>query len=135
MHSPVDVSIMFTVPGALLSMNQHQSYSNRKLEQAWRDAAYYKYIEAFPGVGPSGRLLPPCHVYTALPVPDRRRRDPINFAATVKRIVDGITIAGAWPDDTPEFVTQHVPSFRLSKDQLVVVRITSRTDKENADAC
>jgi Holliday junction resolvase RusA-like endonuclease len=130
----IDFNIVFVAPGALLSMNKQQSYSNRKLEQLWRDTAYYAYIQEFPNVGPAGRRLPPCHVRTALPIPDRRRRDPINFAATVKRIVDGITVAGAWPDDCPEFVTQHVPSFRVSKDQLVVVRITERTEQENSDA-
>jgi len=129
-----DLTFMFPAPGDLLSMNKHQSYSNRKLEQAWRDAAYYNYIQTFAGVGPAGRRLPPSHVRTSLPIPDRRRRDPINFAATVKRIVDGITIAGAWPDDCPEFVTQHVPSFRITKDQLVVIRITERTEQENLDA-
>jgi hypothetical protein len=45
----------------------------------------------------------------------------------VKRIVDGITMAGAWPDDTPDWVDQRNPSFhRLDPDDRrmqVIVRL------------
>lgn len=106
------VTFLFDAPGPLLSMNQKPNMTQRKNEQAWRDAAYYAYIAAFPGKGPDERAMPPCIVHTTLPVKDRRRRDPSNFQATVKRIVDGITMAGAWPDDTPDWVDQRNPSFR-----------------------
>lgn len=122
------VTVTFEAPGPLLSMNVKGSYANRKNEQVWRDCAYYHYIRQFPEQGPSGRRLGPSEVFTSLPVPDRRRRDPINFAATVKRIVDGITNAGAWPDDTPEWVTQHMPHLRTTKDNLVIITIRERTD-------
>lgn len=117
----------FDRPAPLLSMNDKKNMANRKFEQAWRDAAYYAYIAAFPGVGPSGRALPPCIVRTLLPVEADRRRDPSNFQATVKRIVDGITMAGAWPDDTPEFVDQRNPAFYKDETtrQLVLIRLES----------
>ena len=107
-----DTVIMFDAPGPLLSMNQKQNMAQRKNHQAWRDAAYYAYVAAFPGKGPNGRVLPPCIAHISLPVSEERGRDPANFQATVKPIIDGITRAGAWPDDTPDWVDQRNPSFR-----------------------
>lgn len=106
-----DLVFSFDAPAPLLSMNQKASREHRGFEQLWRDAAYYAYIAAFPGEGPKGRRLGPSIVRCSLPVMDRRRRDPSNFQATVKRIVDGITNAGAWPDDTPDWVDQRNPTF------------------------
>lgn len=124
-----DVVLTFPPPAEIISMNEAGSFGRRRKEQEWRDAAYFYFCAAFPGLGPKGRGLPPSEVFTVLPVVTQRRRDPINFAKTVKHIVDGITMAGAWPDDTPDYVTQHVPSLKLFKNgatPLVVVRITPR---------
>jgi len=127
--------LIFPAPNQPISMNEKESYSRRKREQEWRDAAYYYFCQSFPGAGPQGRRLPPSDVYTVLPFQTARRRDPINYAKTVKHIVDGITMAGAWPDDTPDYVTQHVPTFQTIKkgsEALVMIRITPR-DKEDYD--
>lgn len=40
---------------------------------------------------------------------DSRRRDPSNLMPTQKAAVDGLVDAGLVPDDTPEFVFEHVP--------------------------
>lgn len=40
---------------------------------------------------------------------DRRRRDPLNLAATLKPVEDGIVDAKVVPDDTPEFVQPTMP--------------------------
>lgn len=40
---------------------------------------------------------------------DSRRRDPINFALTLKACEDGIVDAGVIPDDTPEFSEPTMP--------------------------
>jgi hypothetical protein len=125
-----DVVMVFPLPADIISMNEAGSFGRRRKEQAWRDAAYFYYCAEFPGIGPKGRALPPSEVHTVLPVTTQRRRDPINFAKTVKHVVDGITMAGAWPDDTPDYVTQHVPSLKLFTNgatPLVVVRITPRS--------
>lgn len=122
-----DVTFMFDAPGPLMSMNDKPNMAQRKNEQSWRDAAYYAFVAAFPGKGPNGRVQPPCIVHTSLPVSEDRRRDPSNFQATVKRIVDGITRAGAWPDDTPDWVDQRNPSFRRldngDRRRQVIVRL------------
>ncbi|MEJ6549861.1 hypothetical protein PQI66_09925 [Corynebacterium sp. USCH3] len=41
--------------------------------------------------------------------PDRRRRDSINPTPTHKALVDGLVDAGVIPDDTPQYVTEHMP--------------------------
>ena len=121
--------LTFEMPAPLLSMNQKPSRTTTEYKQAWRDTAYYRYIEQWPGVGPSGRALPPCSVHVLLPARTRVRRDSSNFQATVKPIVDGITRAGAWPDDTDEFVDQWNPKFHYPKKgepMMVYVRMVER---------
>jgi hypothetical protein len=121
--------LTFEAPAPLLSMNQKPSRTITEYKQAWRDTAYYRYIEMFPGVGPKGRALPPCSVHILLPARTRVRRDSSNFQATVKPIIDGITRAGAWPDDTDHYVDQLNPRFyfpALGLPMTVVVRMTER---------
>lgn len=118
--------LTFPAPAEPLSMNDKDNRSTGRQKQAWRDIAYYLYIEHFPGVGPKGRALPPCDVFTVIPFATNRRRDPINFTRTVKAIVDGIQRAGAWPDDTDEYVTQHVPKLVLDPSLTAIIRIAER---------
>lgn len=42
---------------------------------------------------------------------DNRRRDPSNLMPTQKALVDGLVDAGIVPDDTPEYVTETIPSI------------------------
>lgn len=46
--------------------------------------------------------------------PDRRRRDPNNYHATTKPLMDGLVDAGVFPDDSSEFVLG--PDIRASRD-------------------
>ena len=121
--------ISFEMPAPLLSMNQKPSRTTTEYKQAWRDTAYYRYIEQWPGVGPKGRALPPCEAHILLPARTRVRRDSANFQATVKPIIDGITMAGAWPDDTDQYVDQLNPKFYFpGRDEkaIVVIRLVER---------
>ncbi len=61
-------------------------------------------------------------VQVDLPVSSTRPRDPHNFVATVKPIVDGLTDAGFWPDDTARYVTVAEPT--LTKTDHVTVTLT-----------
>jgi len=118
-----DHILTFDAPATPISMNQGDTWSVRRDAAAWRDRAYYAWCHHWPNTGPSGRNLPPSAVHTALPFPTNRRRDPINYAKTVKHIVDGLTQAGAWPDDTPNWVTQHIPTLHPGT-TLVIITIT-----------
>lgn len=42
---------------------------------------------------------------------DRRRRDASNLMPTQKAVVDGLVDAGLVPDDTPEYVTETIPTI------------------------
>jgi hypothetical protein len=112
-------SFEFQAPAPLLSMNQAATRARRGYHQAWRDAAYLHYRNTFS----YSLKLPPCDVRISLPVTTRVRRDAANFQATVKPIVDGIQRAGAWPDDTEEFCTQHNPTFHYVGRELKLVMI------------
>jgi len=121
-----DIVLEFEPPADPISMND-KPWTQRKLTPPWRDTAYMRWCEAHPGVGPSGRSAPsPAVVHVTLPFPIHRTRDPINFARTVKAIVDGLTLAGAWPDDTIDYVTQEIPTLVVTSSLPVLVRISPR---------
>ena len=59
------------------------------------------------------RLNPTKHAHVRLfyrPA-DNRRRDPSNLMPTQKALVDGLVDAGVVPDDTPQFVTEYMPTI------------------------
>lgn len=115
------VRIEFPLPAPPASMNEPDGRERGRKRQAWHSATFWRTIEAFPAVGPTGRSQPPSDVLVRLPIPaDGRRRDPINYALTVKWIVDALVKAGLWPDDTPEFVSQHVPTLVEGAEHVVV---------------
>ena len=121
-----EILLEFPPPAEPLSMNDKDGRETGRAKQAWRDRAYFGWIAAHPGQGPSGRAAPcPGEVFVTLPFAMNRRRDPINFARTVKAIVDGMVMAGAWPDDTPEFVTQNIPTLVVG-DLPVTIRVVPR---------
>lgn len=108
-------------------MNEGDTWKVRNAAAAWRDAAYYRWIEHFPSVGPSGRSAPcPAVVHVTIPFPQQRRRDPINYAKTVKHIVDGFVMAGAWSDDTIDYVEQQIPTLIKGTELPVLVRVSAR---------
>lgn len=118
-----EVSISFTPPVPLLNMNQRLHWTTQRARaREWRASACW----AATGIArsPRWRRQPPCFVHIELPVRDRRR-DPSNYAPTVKHIVDGLVDAGLWPDDTPEWVTTIEPTLRVGGD-LVVIRLVPR---------
>jgi hypothetical protein len=78
---------------------------------------------------------PPSVVSLTLPVKDRRKRDPHNYCGTVlKAVIDGLVQAGAWPDDTPEYVGHREPVFRLGGKYVVIEwSPLERTEHEGMD--
>lgn len=124
--------ITFRQPCPLMSMNDRAHWSVRAREaRQWRNATHIAARHAIntsaPGFNPIP--LPPSIVTVVLPVPDRRRRDPHNYFATVKPIIDGLVDAGLWPDDTPEWVTTAEPTLQVKpgwEGNLVTIRITPR---------
>ena len=102
-------------------MNQGDTWGVRKASAAWRDRAQVAWIEAHPGKGPKGRAFGcRARIHVELPFKNNVRRDPINFAKTVKHIVDGFVLAGAWHDDTLEYVEQTIPVLTVSSHMKTV---------------
>lgn len=118
------VILQFPLPATPLSMNDGDTWATRLRASAWRDRSYWAWIEHHPGQGPRHRTAPnPATVSTVIPFTNRRRRDPINFARTVKHIVDGLVLAGAWPDDTPDHVEQRIPVLTITPNNPTVTVI------------
>lgn len=75
------------------------------------------------------------NVLVVLPFERKSRRDPHNYVGTnVKTIIDALTIKtdrktgkvvwdGAWPDDTPEWVTVLEPELVVGETQVKVYLI------------
>ena len=114
----------------LLSMNDRAHWSVRALDvSTWRTTAYH-----FGNMYRNGHQpplpeywCPPSMVVVTLDVPDRRRRDPINFTPCTKALVDGLVSARFWQDDTPEWVTTCEPVLRVVKGPLhVTVELVAR---------
>lgn len=111
--------IAFPPPAPAWSINEerrrHWSFRHRAAA-AWREAAFW-YARA-ARVGPQ----PPSVVDVTLPVVGARRRDPANWSPTVKAIVDGLVLAGLWPDDGPDWVATREPRLEPGG-RLVVVTL------------
>lgn len=90
----------------LLSLNDRLHWREaRKRAKAWRTRSAEAAREQV------GHELGPCIVAVTLPALHRIARDPHNYFATVKPIVDGLVDAGLWPDDTPTWVTTVEPTL------------------------
>lgn len=116
--------IEFTRPARLMSLNDRHHWTTRRtLTKAWRKAAWAAAVEQL-GPSPSARWRRASIVAVQLPVARGARRDPHNYVATVKPIVDGLVDAGVWPDDTPSFVRTVEPTFVVVGKGPLIVTVT-----------
>ena len=65
------------------------------------------------------------HVTVTVAWPDRRRRDVLNLAPTVKALIDGMTDAGCWDDDDDTHLVG--PDFRVSPELSGIKGVTRLT--------
>ena len=115
-------------PFRLLSANDRAHWRARARNvRTWRQWAH---ITGHQFRHQTGWAPVPCTVTVELPVRDRRRRDPANYHATLKPIVDGLVDAGIWPDDNPTWVTVAEPVLIVRPERIVRVLLTPRTDGE-----
>lgn len=104
------VTLRFLAPSTPLSINKANSMhwaARKRYLKPWREAVRYAWLG-----NPSAKALAgiPCDVYLELPFPQNRRRDPHNYVGTMtKAIVDELVGAGAWPDDTADWVHTFEP--------------------------
>ena len=90
------VNLTIPAPAPFLNANHRPHWAARARDtRAWREAAWAN--------ARSKNLTPRAaraHVTVVFHHADRRRRDVGNLAPTAKAIVDGLTDAGLWPDDS-----------------------------------
>jgi len=119
------VIIRFPPPAKPLNMNERLHWSQRaRRTKAWRQAA----ATAAMAIKKSQRGQPPSTVSISLPVRSLKvRRDPSNWAPTLKAAIDGLIDAGVFPDDDSRWVTTFEPAFHLgSQDPDAVMTIERR---------
>lgn len=97
-------------------------YVRNERIQTWKQATYVYYRTAMKRQGLPLEINEKGIVQVEIPFTRHRRRDPHNYCGTiVKAIIDGLIHAGAWPDDTPEYVGHREPV--ITDGELVVVTI------------
>jgi hypothetical protein len=111
----------FPPPAPMLNENDRLHWAKRASHvSTWRSTTAWYALAAFPR---ADNPLPPCTIDIAIPVRDRRRRDPANWTPTAKACVDGLVDAGWWTDDSSEYVTVLEPTLVVDS---MVVTITAR---------
>ena len=115
------LTLSFEAPNPPLSINEanrmkHWAQKARRLKP-WREcvtAAWEDSDKAIKGM--------PCTVQVILPFRTNQRRDPHNYTGTVvKALVDALVRAGAWPDDTPEWVNVLDPLCEVGTTEVRIV--------------
>lgn len=121
-----ELNIFFQQPSTPLSLNKSYSMhwtKRRKHNNDWRMAlreAYIKRTAAFEFP------IAPVHIEFTFTFPKNARRDPHNWVAQAKPLVDELVVLGLVPDDTAEWVSVAEPKLRIDKDNLCHVRISLR---------
>ncbi len=107
----------FETPGKAVTANSRDHWARkRKLLQPWLLATRAAWINAGRPVNIGASTVQIC-----FGVPDRRRRDPSNLMPTQKAIVDELVRLGLWPDDTPEYVTEQMPTIQIGSQVTVTI--------------
>lgn len=107
------------------------------IAQQWREMVVVQaHRQQFP------KNLPPCVVEPTFVFNDKRHRDPGNFTATTKVIIDALKTGkkpphgwGAWPDDDPRYLTELMPRLVVRKQSPpgVILRIYARPEGSRYD--
>lgn len=121
--------IIFNQPSKPLSLNQAYSMhwsKRRKYFQDWElvlKMAYSTLIEreAIPQVA--------MDLEFTFTFAKNTRRDPHNYIATVKKLIDVLVKEGLVPDDTAEWISVKEPILRIDEDNLCLIKITKRKNK------
>jgi crossover junction endodeoxyribonuclease RusA len=103
-HDPAEWVIPLPWTGPLLTANQRLHWAARaRLTRTVRDTVCQLAMNA--RIPPMGA----CEVTLHWAPPDHRRRDADNPLPTLKAAADGVVDAGIVSDDTPAYMTKHMP--------------------------
>jgi hypothetical protein len=123
-----ELSFSFEQPNVALSLNKSNSMhwaSRRRHIEPWRLMLRMAYNKATlhqeMGIGP-------VEIGFTFTFAKNGRRDPANYHATAKPLVDELVVLGLVPDDTAEWVSVAEPKLRISDDNLCHVSIRLRDE-------
>ena len=117
--------LVFEVPGIPASPNATRRlnfHRNAAEANAWKDATCIALFDA--GKKRPGRLASVRIVLTAM-TKTRGRRDPDNFAAACKPIIDGLVLAGVLVDDSFAVIRELVVRHELAGRNAVRIEVWS----------
>lgn len=130
------VELRFPAPSTPPSINavtgKHWAVRRRMLEP-WRTAAGWAW-NALPREVRAEVAGRRCSVHLTIPFAARRARDPHNYVGTVcKAVVDQLVEQGAWPDDTPAWVTVPEPTLVHGHEVTVALEVLQHPDEDEDD--
>lgn len=116
------IRVEFPPPDKPWSTNQDRNLSPHERAEKisyWKQRATLAWVSYCNGKG-IDRHMGPALIRIHVPFKMNRIRDPHNYCGTVvKAIVDGLVLAGAWEDDTPEFV-EHISPILYKGDDVII---------------
>lgn len=122
-----DLTFSFVQPSLPLSLNKSNSMhwaERRRYLSDWRLMCRIEFQKAAMQLDELEES--PVNIEFTFTFPRKGRRDPHNYVATAKSLVDELVIAGLVPDDTAEWVTVVEPVLRIDADNTCTVRIQKR---------
>lgn len=110
------LSIPFPQGHSWLNLNDRPRHwaTHNRIKKAWQEYTHYAWLQQGRPRG-----MPPCAIRSTLIFNRESRRDPHNFIATLKPIIDQLVIDGVWPDD-------HAGWLELAEPKLVVSKTSPR---------
>ena len=127
-----EITLVFAQPSLALSLNKsnsiHWAQRKRYLEP-WRLAIAAAYIRTNVLTGLPDNT--PLDIQFTFSFPSNIRRDPHNYVATVKPLVDELVNLDLVPDDTAEWLSVKEPILVVNKENLCYVKITVRSNSES----
>ena len=123
-----ELTLSFEQPNTPLSLNKSNSMhwaSRRRHIEPWRTMIRLAYTKATLheelGIGP-------VEIAFTFTFARNGRRDPHNYIATVKPLIDELVDLALVPDDTADWVTVAEPKLRIADDNLCLVSIRLRDE-------
>lgn len=122
------IEITFTIP------REFTITSNMRL-QHYAKASRVKSLRILAKVEARGLIGPePCRIIAHLGFPDKRRRDPNNWADTTKALIDGMVEAGVFTDDNHSIIQgpdHRISPARSERGHITVTLTTHETEVQH----
>lgn len=123
--------IVFEQPSKPLSLNQAYSMHWSKRRRYFQDWAINLKIAYSKLIAVEDIDVAPMNLQFTFTFNKKARRDPHNYIATVKKLIDVLVEEGLVPDDTAEWISVAEPVLRIDNDNLCYIKIEMRERNDN----